>query len=175
MVGQYKARFGDKYNFKGAAYKEPSPSAPAEEWKILLDSMKAEIASKNAVPQFKSSWEWITRGVFMLWAANPQYFPDPTDENKPMNLHGMPQVLGSQRFYDNVDDEINQIVIEYERWFSTGPIRRFGQAALMAIMEVNQHNKTMEKRSRAETESARESYDPRTSTSPPPTGMEELD
>jgi len=111
----------------------------------------------------------------MVWAANPQYFPDPMDQNKPMNLTGLPQVLGSEKFYDNVDDEINQIVIEYEKWFSTGPIRRFGQAALMALMEVNQYNKNLEKQTKVHEAHAREEYDPRTSTSPPPTGMEELD
>lgn len=141
QVSLYKARFGDKYNFKGAAYKEPSASAPNEEWKALLDAMKAEIASKNAVPQFKSKWEWLISGLHMMWMANPDFFPDPTDNNKPMDLSNLPQVLSSEHFYDQVDDEINQIVIEYEWMFSSGPIMRFVQASGMTLMQVNQINK----------------------------------
>lgn len=138
---RYKAKFGEKYNFKGPLYKEPSNNASLAEWKAKVDLMKDTINSVNALPTFKTYWGMLIGAVYTMWQSNPALFPDMRDGGKPLDLTHMDQMLCSELFFNNMDDEVNQIIIEYEKWFVTGPIKRLFAHSFISLEQLSNHNK----------------------------------
>jgi hypothetical protein len=144
MCGRYKQKFGEKYGLTKTQWKDPAVSAPIEEWQAHLDSLKSEIASKNAVPTFQNYWQFIARGIQTVYRMQPEMFIDPLQPGTHMDLTNLDQVLTSPYFFQQIDDEMNEIIIQYPFLFESGPIRRLLSATANVVLTVNMKNKSSE-------------------------------
>ncbi len=136
MATQYVEFFSEKYPAV-KKLKKPGESDGKDEWSQYLTDIRAAIGSGKAGEKFDGYLAFVAQGVVTLSQTFPDVFQG-ANLTTPVNFA---DVVASDGFKQQIEDEKMEIIFTHESWFASSYWERFGVAMAKAAYSVAMHNK----------------------------------